>query len=82
MDISKFILRVTSLIYQHPWPQMVSALPAYAQYAPSYQLSVAMGSVAIPTTPIQIQVLENTSAEGMYTEVIAELIQSWHIKFD
>ena len=35
--------------------------------------------MAIPTTPIQIQALGNTVAEGAYTEVMTELLQLWHM---
>ena len=41
-----------------------------------------VGSVAIPTTPVQISALGNTGAEGTYTEVMAELLRAWHIRLN
>ena len=58
----------------------VSASSAYKRYTLSYQLFV--GSVAIPTTPVQVGALGNTVAEGTYTEVTAELLRAWHIRLN
>ena len=38
-----------------------------------------VGSVAIPTTPVQVQVLGIIVGEGTYTKVTAELLRAWHI---
>ena len=45
-----------------------------------YQLFV--GSVAIPTTPVAVQSLGNSAADGTYTEVMTELLQSWYIRLN
>ena len=58
----------------------VSASSAYKRYTTNYQLFV--GSVAIPTTPVQVQTVGNTSALGTYTEVTAELLRAWHIRLN
>ena len=58
----------------------ISASSAYKRYTTSYQLFV--GSVAIPTTPVQVQALGNTIGEGTYTEVTAELLRAWHIRLN
>jgi hypothetical protein len=41
-----------------------------------------VGSVAIPTTPIQIQALGASNGEGTYTEGMAKLLRSWHIQLN
>jgi len=58
----------------------VSASSAYKWHTTNYQLFV--GSVAIPTTPVQVQALGNTCSQGTFTEVTAELLRSWHIRLN
>ena len=58
----------------------VSASSAYKRYTQNYQLFV--GSVAIPTTPVQVQALGNVEGGGTYTEVMAELLRAWHIRLN
>ena len=58
----------------------VSASSAYKRYTQNYQLSV--GSVAIPTTPVQVQALGNVTGEGTYTKAMAELLRAWHIRLN
>ena len=59
---------------------IISASSGFKRYTTSYQLFV--GSVAIPTTPVQIQALGASNGEGTYTEVMAELLRAWHIRLN
>jgi len=58
----------------------ISASSAYKRYTTLYQLFV--GSVAISTTPVQVQALGNIVGEGTYTEVTAKLLRAWHIRLN
>jgi len=58
----------------------VSASSGYKRYTQNYQLFV--GSVAIPTTPVQIQALGNVAGKGTFSEVTAELLRAWHIRLN
>ena len=55
----------------------MSVSSGFKRYRTFYELFV--GSVAIPTTPMQVQSLGNNIGKGTHTEVMAKMLRAWHI---